>query len=355
MGYNTAGVWKRNSFQELKKKFLDTQPIRGNSLKVRPLGIRRYHGLASISMPDDDTVHLNYIGRPLVVWHSDGMFEVHHPYYTSAFVPDNIYNFLPKGLGFGWNKSRLTIMVGSEEFVMQRDVVYKFQHVGDKYFFLNSPVAYNYRLNMSEFKNKFAPVQHFLDWFNIVSAVNNEHSDLAIQEVYANFKVAHDIPPLLFYDMVRDKCKVSRSDERVSAINMLCWEEQRLSDYLPVSGLRRYHNRYIGFHRPSSETLYKWITDRSGEHWTEALYVILNSQGTRIRSGNKFTIQPDKLREYVANIVKFLYRDELFNKVRLDKGVVASKTNYNFFAPEAVFTINSGTIDMVSKILGESK
>lgn len=355
MGWNTARVSKLNSFDEARKRFLDTPPIKGNPLKVRPLGARRYHRLASISMPNDSTVSLNYCGRPLVVWHSDNTFEVHYPYYTSAYVPDNIFNYVPIGFGFGWSKSRLTLRMSGEEFVMERGEVYKFQNIKNKFFFLNAPTSYNYRLNVREFKQKFDPVQKFLDWFNIVSAINNEHTSLAIQEVYANFKLAHEVPPLLLFDELRERCQKHRNNDELNKICMQCWDEQRDSEWLPVGGNQRYHHRYTGFHRPTAETLYNWIIDRDGEHWTEALYVILNSQGTRVDRGDSFTITQKDLREYVVNIVKFLFRDEVFNRVRLDKGVVASKTNYNFFEPETVFSINSGTIDIVSKILGELK
>ena len=354
MGWNTARISKLNSFEEARKRFLDTPPIRGNPLKVRPLGWRRYHRLASIDMPNDDTVVLNYCSKPLVVWHSDNTFEVHNPYWKSAYVPDNIYNYVPIGLGFGWDKGRLLLKVGAEDFVMENGKVYNFQKVGGKYFFLNSPVAHSYKLNMREFNKKMESVKSFLDWFNIVSAINNEHTVLAIQEVYANFKVQHNVPSLMFYDTVREKCRASRIPE-VETIYMKCWEEQRVSEFLPVRGRRSYFNRFTYFHRPSAETLCQWVSDSSGEHWTEALYVMLNSHGTRMKNGDHFTIKQDHVREYVANIVKFLYRDEVFNQVRLDKGVLASKTNYNFFTPEAEFHINSGTIDTVSKILGESK
>ena len=93
--YNTAGVPHLTSFAQAKHRYEQTKPIKG-SANVRPLGVRRYHKMASISMPDADTVNLEFCGKPLVQWRSDNTYTVYRPVYASAYVPDNTSHYVPK-------------------------------------------------------------------------------------------------------------------------------------------------------------------------------------------------------------------------------------------------------------------
>ena len=91
MGWNTAGVHRLASFKAAKLWHDKTKPIRRNKDNVRPLGSRRHHIMASIAMPDENTVRLEYYGTTLVEWRSDNTYSVFAPKYYTAFVPDNIY------------------------------------------------------------------------------------------------------------------------------------------------------------------------------------------------------------------------------------------------------------------------
>lgn len=356
MGYNTAGVHRLNSFAEAKKWYENTKPIARHPQQVRPLGVRRHHAMASIHMPDVNTVDLCYYGKPLVTWRSDNTFSVHTPKYWSAYVPDNIHNFLPLSFGFGWSSGRMILMVGRDAYAMEHEQSYNFQMKDGKYFFLNIPTSYAIRLKRKPYGDVMQRVSKFVDWFNIVNAITETHSSTVVNETYENFRVANGVPSEALYDKLRGKLSYAlcTTDEQRELVYRT-WEESRIAGKLPFRGNRNHSNQYAEFHRPSCETLFNWITDESGSKWTEALYVILQQQGgNKNRSSSLFsanaddrqmTISQRELHDYVSALVKYLFRDNVFEKVRLDQGVIPTKTNMKFYE-EIEFTI--GNIDIMS-------
>jgi len=352
MGYNTAGVRKLNSFAEAKKWYENIKPIARHPQQVRPLGMRRHHAMASIRMPDSSTVELYYYRDPLVTWRSDNTFSVHTPKYWSAFVPDNIHNFVPLNLGFGWNRGRLLLRVGNEAYAMERGQSYNFQMMdGGKCFFLNVPTAYATRIRRKPYAEAMKKVSKFMDWFHIVNSISGTHKGDAVSETYENFRVENGVPSEAHYDKLRGKSNYAlcTTDEQ-RALFISWWDESRSADKLPFRGNRQHSNQYADFHRPSCETLFNWIADESGTKWTEALYVILQQQGSNKNYGSNFddrqmTISHRELRDYLSALVKYLFRDEVFEKVRLDQGTIPTKTNLNFY-DEIEFTI--GNIDIMS-------
>ena len=351
MGYNTAGVHRLNSFAEAKKWYENTKPIARHHQQVRPLGIRRHHAMASIRMPDVNTVELCYYGKPLVTWRSDNTFSVHTPKYWSAFVPDNIHNFAPLSFGFGWSSGRLILMVGKDAYAMEHEQSYDFQMKDGKYFFLNIPTSYAIRLKRKPYSDVMKRVSKFTDWFNIVNSISDMHKGDTVNETYENFRVANGVPSEAQYDKLRGKLVYSQGQtEEEQKLVYRMWEESRIAGKLPFRGNRQHSNQYTEFHRPSCEMLFNWITDESGSKWTEALYVILQQQGgyktyTSKSEDRQMNISHRELDDYLSALVKYLFRDEVFEKVRLDQGVVPTKTNMKFYE-EIEFTI--GNIDIVS-------
>jgi hypothetical protein len=351
MGYNTASVRKLNSFAEAKKWYENIKPIARHPQQVRPLGIRRHHEMASIRMPDSSTVELYYYRNPLVTWRSDNTFSVHAPAYWSAFVPDNIHNFVPLNLGFGWNRGRLLLRVGNEFYAMERGQSYNFQMMdGGKCFFLNVPTAYATRIRRKPYAEAMKKVSKFKDWFNIVNAISETHKGEAVNEAYEIFRVANGVPSESQYDKLRGNLVYSanRTEEEHELVHRV-WDESRKAGKLPFRGNRQHSNQYADFHRPSCEMLFNWITDESGSKWTEALYVILQQQGGNKNYGSNFDrhmfISHRALDDYLSALVKYLFRDQVFEKVRLDQGAIPTKTNLNFY-DEIEFTI--GNIDIMS-------
>ena len=119
-GYNTASVPCLESFEAAVQKFKSTTPIRGKQAKgAVPLGDRKKHNMASISMPDENTVHLNFYGHPLVVWRSDDTLEIRPPRYYSAYAVDNIQQFAPVGIHFTWNRGRVVVLHRDNSYLLE--------------------------------------------------------------------------------------------------------------------------------------------------------------------------------------------------------------------------------------------
>lgn len=351
MSYNTAGVRKLNSFAEAKRWYENTSPIARHHEKVRPLGIRRHHKMASIRMPDAGTVELCYYGNPLVTWRSDNTFSVNTPKHWSAYVPDHIHNFVPLSLGFGWASGRMILRVGNEHYAMERDTTYNFQMLDGKYFFLNAPTAHAIRLKRKPYAEMMKKILPFVDWFEIVNSIADTHKYPAVEETYANFRMENGIPPDLWYDDFRNKVQPKiHKDEKMTELYWQAWQECRNAGVLPFRGMRVHNHKYAEFHRPSCEMLYNWITDPSGHRWTEALYVIMKQQAVTKRywhnpEDRQLTLDKRAMLGYLSALIKFLFRDEVFEKVRLDQGELPTKNNLNFYS-EIEFTL--GNIDIMS-------
>jgi len=158
------------------------------------------------------------------------------------------------------------------------------------------------------------------------------------------------VPSESQYDKLRGNLLYSpNQSEKEKELVYRMWDESRSAGKLPFRGNRQHSNQYADFHRPSCEMLFNWITDESGSKWTEALYVILQQQGGNKNYGSNFDrhmfISHRALDDYLSALVKYLFRDQVFEKVRLDQGAIPTKTNLNFY-DEIEFTI--GNIDIMS-------
>ena len=349
MGYNSVGAPRLDSFAAAVKWHNDVKPIRGSKEQVRPLGERRYHHAANITMPDPDTVLLNWYGSKLVEWHSDNTFTLHAPKYYSAYSGEQIIGFVPSSVGFNWVTGRLFVQLsGSRHVEIARRQSLKFvptdKTSGGRPIFeiADAPDAQVYRVRRGVAdaitKQRFGA---FLEWVALTTPIANGTSNDEIQESNKQFRSA-----VGYTDEFLDAQK--------KAVEGLPWDGKRemvsqaLNDvhYLPYSPNRR----GAAFHKASSELLAEWMSDNNTECWLNALHVIKHHAGQHMyndRLGKKGVyIGIPRVYDYVKSITAFLHRDEAFKVITLPAGAVPSKRNVEYFREAH---INFGQTDTVSE------
>ena len=352
--YNTAGVPHITSFAQAKQRYEQTKPIRG-SANVRPLGVRRYHKMASISMPNADTVNLEYCGKPLVQWRSDNTYTVYRPVYASAYVPDNTSHYVPKG-AFGWKHGEICVVLDNtkqypKKYFFPDGGKLEFQVAGNHHLLLNKPVAYATRANRNVAMKIMTKYQPFMDWLQVVAGVTR-HIDMdEAQEACDRLRRLAGVPSEEAYEK-----EIRNYDPTVKYSDMWSlFDERRNAGFLPFRGANTRY-AYTHFHRPSCAMLDAWLTDTNAENWVQAMYVIARHQGRHLHfrdAGGAYrntkTILPiDKAVEFLKALTSFLHRDEVFTRERLPDGQLPTKTNLNFF--HEIHIRNLGTIDKVSMI-----
>ena len=177
MSYNTAGLIMRDSFAHYVHKFKGTHPIRSkqNAGKI-PLGRRDKHHMASRSMPDEDTIHLNFYGHPLVVWKSDDSLEIFPPRYYSAYAVDNIQQFAPMSIHFSWNRGRMVVIHGNNSYLLEEGKTVKFKKVGpETYEVVASSEEYAIRKKRGSEKKFVRECSKFFDWMELVQSIDNQN------------------------------------------------------------------------------------------------------------------------------------------------------------------------------------
>jgi hypothetical protein len=334
MGFNSIGAPRLGSFKDAVDWHNKVKPIRGNKEGVRPLGERRYHNAASITMPDPLTVVLNYYGHRLVEWRSNDTFILHAPKYYSAFSGDQIIGFVPRSVSFDWNKGRLFVQTDGKQIELTRRQSLKFVPIEKTYIgcpvfeVVDAPDAQVYRVKRGVADNiTLRRFGAFLEWVMVTSTIapSGSHKELSLS--YRKFRSA------LGYS--NEFCDAQRS-----AVSGLAWDEadgrrgyvmQALADvdYLPYSP----HRRGATFHRASSELLAAWMSGNNTERWLDALHVIQEHIGTSrayISHGEEH-VDPKRVYDYVKTITAFLHRDEAFKVVTIPAGTVPSKCNAEYF------------------------
>lgn len=353
MGFNTACVHRLRSFEEAKAWFEKTKPIRGNKDNVRPYGSRRHWHMASIAMPDDDTVVLNYYNKPLTTWKSDGTFTIQAPVYYSAYAVDHLHWYLPMDRGeFKWNKGRMFIKLpDGKQYALSRSTgSLAFQKEGDKYFMLTKPRAYNVRKNRKAYTNALKAYAPFVDWAGTVLSINDKAVSGDLVEAMGKLITDSGLPTrkslydLVYSDMANLAFKPELRIQLHSSLYGL--------DRLPFRG-RSAYGAYTNFNRPTCETLNAWITGDDQDMWPHALYAIGERQHLVYSwqgSDVTVTLRHDLINKFVETLCCFMNRDSVFNKVLLEDGEVSSKQNYQYFEEE-LSIVDQGFVDNVSKIL----
>jgi len=370
---NTFGIKPFANYDEALAHYNSVAPIRGKT--VRPLGIRRHHGSASISY-DGTTgdVQLNFGSQPLVVWHASGGFTVHAPYHYSGFTVHTLHNYLPNPMFFQWDKSRLVIKTDSvrtiydpskdendgmfkregaegNRFLLEKHGSLKFIKRSYGYDLESYPKEYNYRKRPRAAKKIMAKYQPFLDWVALVMSIDNKASDFEVEttEAHNRLRVACGYRPSEWYDDQYRKvyCHIAYDDP----VRMKFNYDMTVLDDIPLS--RKSHRQGRGWsHNQSAERLLEWMSGTEPtEDWSWAMYVLLRQGGThehQYRHGMspiyKRSFQGDDLTKFIEDLICVVHADEVFIEEQLEVGVVPSKSN-RFYVTEPNL---SEQTDMVS-------
>jgi hypothetical protein len=330
MGWNTADVHRLASFEGAKAWYQRTKPIRGNKDNVRPYGSRRHHIMASIDMPDANTVHLKFYGTTLVEWRSDNTYSVFSPKYYCAYTPDNTHNFLPlEWQNFLWDRGRLfycTDHIRKEMYHLPRGGRLDFQMVGGKSFLLNAPVAYNIRANRGVVKKLMPKYEAFLSWAQVVLAVSPSFLMTELEPSYEDYATSLGFISNQEYKAMSNNFASLSPDEREDY-----WNERYARDAIPF-GTGRY-NRQIGFHRQASLRMQEMIEGGNPDDWVRVLHVVAYRAGHYhwVSTQHHRKLDAEKAVEYITQLVTYLHRDEAFRLERLPKGAMPSLANGKFF------------------------
>jgi hypothetical protein len=335
--YNTGGVTMRDSFAAYVEKFKNTKPINSKQSKgAVPLGDRKKHNMASISMPDENTVHLNFYGHPLVIWKPDDTLEIRPPRHYSAYVVDNIQQFAPVGIHFTWNRGRIVVLHGDKSYLLEdgKDKSLKFKRVSpETYELIDVPVEYAIRKKRGMEKKYLKDCEPFLDWVDLVKSIDNTPTDPV-----ADIKVAMDVLYKELGLMSADeferwseswakKAELERPDR---------WAISRYREHLPHGGKGQWRGYDKGFHTKGCEILMNWITSPMNDNWATALYVLTKNQGTRqsFRQNGDFNVTIKLTRadtvEYLKEIILHVHFDECFVREPLGAGEIPTKQNSEY-------------------------
>jgi hypothetical protein len=185
-----------------------------------------------------------------------------------------------------------------------------------------------------------------LDWAGIVLSINNKQSNKETLDAARNLSIEAGLPTLV------DLQTVMNSDEyRASSAELRNEIQKSFYDYdrLPFRGRSNY-GAYTGFNRPTCEVLNNWVTSDNPDLWVKALYAVGAKQNIVFSwqgADAMFVLPHEQVSKYIETLCCYMHRDTVFKKVLLDDGVVASKTNNQYFEPE-VTLVSKGLIDSLS-------
>jgi hypothetical protein len=373
---NTFGIKPLANYEQALAHYNSVAPIRGKT--VRPLGIRRHHGSASISL-DEATgdVKLNYHIYPLVVWHKAGGFTVHAPHHYSGFIVHTLHNYLPDPMFFQWDKSRLVVKMdtvrtiydpskdendgmftreGAEgnRFLLEKHGSLKFIKRSYGYDLESYPKEYNYRKRPRAAKKIMAKYQPFLDWVALVTSIDNKGSEFEDETTTAHnrLRVACGYRPSEWYDDQYRKVYSHISYE--DPVRMKFNYDMTVLDDIPLS--RKSHRQGRGWsHNQSAERLLEWMSGTEPtEDWSWAMYVLLRQGGTHEHQyphGQspiyKRSFKGDDLTNYIEDLICVVHADEVFIEEQLEVGVVPSKSN-RFYITEPNLSEQTDTVSVSS-------
>lgn len=330
MGWNTADVHRLADFRAAKIWYEKTKPIRGNKDNVRPYGSRRHHYMASIAMPDENTVHLKYYGHTLVEWRSDNTYSVFSPRYYSAYAPDHITNYLPlEWQHFQWDKGRMFYCpdnTGKEKYHLPREGRLDFQLVEGKSFLLNAPVAYNIRANRGVVPKLMTKYGEFLSWVQVVLTVSPSFLMEELDPSFESYVTSLGFVTDEEYRAMSSNFASLSPEERDDY-----WEERYARDAIPF-GCGRY-NRQIGFHKQACLRMKEMIEGGNPDDWVRVLHVVVRRAGYYhwVSQHHHRKLDAEQAVEYIKQLVTYMHRDEVFRLERLPKGEKPSLTNGKFY------------------------
>lgn len=328
---NTAGVNPINSFAQAKARFEMTKPIRGNKDKVRPLGYRNHHRMASIEMPDADTVVLKYYDHPFVTWKSDDSFSVTNSItYQSSYTAGHLPFFLPHRWETNWNRCRMTIGNKGKFYLMPLGTTFHFAKAGDDFELVNKPIAYAIRKRRGSDRKILEKCAPFFDWLTVVTGVSPRVMGDDADHAKEVLREQVGVKPADWY---RERVQASYNDKSLSdADRQALYQDYRMCDVLPVS----LHHTWMGarrFHTPSAELIMQWVEGDNADNWVLAMNIIADRMGRRRYDNSQlnFELTIEVATKFVADIARHVHRDAIFFKEQLEDGVVPTRCNDVYF------------------------
>lgn len=328
--YNTAGVVMCDSFAEYVEKFKGTKPIKSKqNAGVVPLGHRKRHNMASISMPDADTICLNFYGHPLVTWKSDDSFEIFFSKYYSAYAVANLQQFLPAKIEFSWNRGRVVVHHNNNSYLLREGKTIKFKKVSpETYELIASCPEYAIKKKRGTEKKFVRECSKFLDWMELVQSIDNQNllPEKEMQE-------AIDIM-LVELGLLTDS-EFNKWGQTADGLRdrTLLWEQTRFRKHVPhaMQGLWRATN---GFHTEGCKLIMNWITSPMSDKWVIALYIMMFNSGERsyAHPNHRWVISltRDTAERYITELVKHVHFEHCFDKVPLRAGEIPTKQNAEY-------------------------
>jgi hypothetical protein len=323
---NTAEVPTLGSFAQAKARFENTKPIRGNKDKVRPLGNRNKHRMASFDMPDADTVVLKYYGEPFVTWRSDDSFSVTNSVYNSSFSARHLPYFLPTRWATNWNACRMTIGNKGKYYLFPKGETLHFVKAGDDFELVNKPVAYAIRKRRGSDRTILAKCAPFFDWLTVVSAVNNS---LTEEETKHAINLMREQVGLQHTEWYQKRVQEMYTDASITTQD----KEKRYADYRMIDSLpfncKYTHLSARSFHTASCERILQWVEDDNAENWVLAMNLIAERAGNRRYKNNsiQYDLSVEQATKFMAEIARHVHRDSIFYNEQLEDGVVPTRSN----------------------------
>ncbi len=332
MWRNTASVPVLDSFAQAKQRFENTKPIRGHKDKVRPLGSRRHHYMASIEMPDADTVVLKYCAKPFVTWKSDDSFTVSNDVYNSAYSAQHLSFFLPMRWEVKWNGCRMTIGNKGKFYIIPFGAHYHFVKAGEDYELVDKPTAYAIRKKRGSDKNLLEKCKPFFDWLTVVSSINGVVSAVEVADARAVLVEQSGVRPFAFYKQrveEMQKNSAAFSDE----VRQERYSDYRMFDSIPASTTHYMYLSYRSFHTPSCERLMQWVEGDNADNWVLAMNLLSERTGRRrwVDGEVQYQVELDQVTKYLLDVARHTHRDTVFYKEQLEDGVVPSRSNVMYF------------------------
>ena len=330
MWCNTAGVPLINSFAEAKFRFENTKPIRGHKDKIRPLGYRNKHNMASIDMPDADTVVLKYYGETFVTWKSDDSFAVSNTVYNSAYSATHLPSFLPRRWETRWDKCRMTIGNKGKFYIIPHDTTFHFVKAGDDYELVNKPIANAIRKRRGAERKLLEKCAPFFDWLTVVTSVN---SRVTGAEALESKHVLREAVGVKSIDWYREKVQSTNSDKGMSSRErQKLYEDYRMCEVLPIA----LHHTWMGdrrFHTASAEMLMEWVEGDDAEKWVLAMNIIADRMGHRryMDRSLHYDLTISIATKFVTEIARHVHRNAIFYPEQLEDGVVPTRNNEVYF------------------------
>ena len=329
---NTAGVPNLNSFAQAKKCFEQSTPIRGNKDKVRPLGYRRYHYMASIEMPDADTVVLKYFGQPFVTWRSDDSFTITNSVYNSAYTAQHLMFFLPRVWRTEWNETRMTVTNKGKAWLMPHGSVFQFVKAGDDFELVNKPVAHAIRKKRGADRKLMEKCAPFFDWLSVVLSIGDRITKTESDWAQDKLRTQSGLKSSDWY-REQWRTKVSNRthpDDVTTERAQQMQNDYRMSDCVP--SYASYYRSLRVFNTVSCEKFMQWVEGDDAEYWVLAMNLIGERAGARrwADSEYQFILTVNQAANYVMEIARHVNRDTVFFTEQLPDGVVPSRNNSQY-------------------------